>query len=138
MSVLVDTTVWSEALRRRVTRPASTTRELSALIDEDRVVVIGAVRQELLSGLRTADQFRRLRDRLRAFPDVDLDHVDYENAASCFNECRGRGVQGANTDFLLCAAAIRRAWSIFTADGDFAHYRRVIGIRLHPVRRAFA
>ncbi|MBK6519836.1 MAG: PIN domain-containing protein [Polyangiaceae bacterium] len=134
MSVIVDTSVWSLALRRRLDKRDKPKQELIALIDEDRVVMLGVIRQELLSGVRSSQQFRTLRDRLRAFPDVEVDHIDYENAASCFNECRAKGVQGSNTDFLLCALALRRDLAIFTTGGDFPHYGRVLGIKLHEVR----
>jgi predicted nucleic acid-binding protein len=96
--------------------------------------MLGAVRQELLSGIRGSAQFRRLRDRLRAFPDVALEEGDYEHAASCFNQCRSRGVQGSNTDFLLCAAALRRSAAVFTVDDDFVHYARVLHVKLHQLR----
>ncbi len=138
MSTIVDTTVWSVALRRTGTPSGATVRELTALINEGRIVMVGAIRQELLSGIRAAAQFSRVRDHLRAFEDLELDHIDYENAAACLNECRTKGIQGADTDFLLCAASLRRDLPIFTEDRDFPHYQRVLGIRLHGVRAAFA
>jgi hypothetical protein len=108
--------------------------ELAELIHEGRVVMMGPVRQELLSGIKTHAQFELLRERLRAFPDVALDHFDYEEAASCFNQCRAKGIQGSNTDFLICAVAIRRDLPIFTTDVDLKHFGGVLPIRLHEVR----
>lgn len=72
MNVLVDTSVWSLVLRRRVPDDSALERELTALIQEGRVMMIGAIRQELLSGVRGEVQFRKLRDRLRAFKDICL------------------------------------------------------------------
>jgi predicted nucleic acid-binding protein len=46
-----------------------------------------------------------LRNNLRAFPNLPLDVEDYELAAEYFNICRRNGIQGANTDFLICATA---------------------------------
>lgn len=138
MNVIVDTTAWSAALRREAGPPGATARELGALISEGRVELLGAVRQEVLSGVRVREQFRKLRDRLRAFEDLAVSRVDYENAGACFNECRGRGVQGSNTDFLLCALALRRDLPIFTEDRDFPHYQRVLGVKLHVVRPELA
>jgi predicted nucleic acid-binding protein len=134
VNVLVDTSVWSLALRRDTPRETPVETELVELIAEGRVLMLGAVRQELLSGIRGSAQFRRLRDHLRAFPNVALDEADYEDAASCFNQCRSRGVQGSNTDFLLCAAALRRGAAVFTVDDDFARYARVLHVRLHVLR----
>lgn len=113
-------------------------RELITLIQEGRVVMLGAIRQELLSGVRGKAQFQKLRDRLRAFEDLSLDHLDYENAGACFNECRARGVQGGSTDLLVCAAALRRDLAILSEDHDFQHYRRVLGVKLHAVRPRLA
>ena len=79
-----------------------------------------------------------LRDHLRAFPDVELDPGDYEEAASFFNRCRARGVQGSNTDFLICAAAARRQLGILTTDADFRHFAKLLPIRLHAPRATSA
>jgi predicted nucleic acid-binding protein len=134
MNVLVDTSVWSLAFRRDAPRGTATEGELRELIGEGRVLMIGAIRQELLSGIRTAEQFKKLRERLRAFPDLFLDEADDEEAASCFNRCRSRGVQGSNTDFLMCAVALRRGAAVLTTDGDFARFARVLQVKLHRPR----
>jgi predicted nucleic acid-binding protein len=131
MSVLVDTSVWSLAFRRRdpVSHPA--VAELRGLIWETRACLIGPVRQELLSGIREPSQFQKLRQHLGAFPDLGLSTPDYERAAEFFNLCRARGVQGSNTDFLLCAAAERHGVPILTTDGDFPIYARHLPIELY-------
>jgi predicted nucleic acid-binding protein len=134
MNVLVDTSVWSLSLRRGIPKDEPSVRELAALIEESRIVMIGAIRQELLSGVRTDAQFTRLRDGLRAFDDLALEIVDYEEAARCFNRCRQKGVQGSNTDFLLCAIARNRKLSLFTSDKDFDRFAKILGVQLHNVR----
>ncbi|MES1245207.1 MAG: PIN domain-containing protein [Acidobacteriota bacterium] len=136
MSVLVDTSVWSLALRRREPSPDGVVRELSELIREGRVHLIGPIRQEVLSGVREAAQFVSLRERLRAFPDMRLETVDHERAAELFNLCRRHGIQGSNTDFLLCAVAERHNLPILTTDGDFKIVSRHIPISLHQPRLA--
>lgn len=134
MNVLVDTSVWSLALRRAKRVDAPSTRELAELIGEGRVVLLGAVRQELLSGIKTQAQFELLREHLRSFPDVELETADYEEAASAFNECRAKGIQGSNTDFLLCAVALRRDLAVYTMDRDFHEFAKLIDITLHQAR----
>jgi hypothetical protein len=126
--------VWSLALRRRRPVDSRDVDELAELIREGRVVMLGAIRQEILSGLRTEPQFRRLRDLLRAFDDVPVTHLDYEEAARCFNRCRQRGVQCSNTDFLMCAAALVHSLALFTIDNDFRRYAAILGLRLHQAR----
>ncbi len=140
MNVLIDTSIWSLALRRK-------TRDLSAeqgaiverwgeLIREKRAVLVGAIRQELLSGIRDSKVFERLCEHLRPFEDVPLTCEDYEEAARCFNTCRRAGVTGSDVDFLLCAVALRRRLEIFTTDGDFQRYSLHLPLRLHRFRLA--
>lgn len=134
MNILVDTCVWSLALRRRRTTHAAEVSELTKLIREGRVSLLGVVRQELLSGLPDERQYLTLRDHLRAFPDVALEPADHEEAAAFFNRCRARGVQGSNTDFLICAVATRRKLGILTTDADFDHFAEFLPIHLHRAR----
>ena len=134
MRVLVDTSVWSLALRRARPAPAPVAQELAELVREGRTVIIGPIRQELLSGLKGNQQFQTLRDHLRAFPDLELETADFEEAAHVSNLCRSKGIQGSNTDFLMCAVASRRDLSIFTTDSDFRAFRQVVALTLHEPR----
>ncbi len=90
--------------------------------------MIGSIRHELLSGISDKDKFERLRDKLEAFKDVQLNQEDYERAAEISNECRRNGIQGSLIDFLLCAVALIRGMSIFTTDKDFKNYKQVLSI----------
>lgn len=92
--------------------------------------MLGIIRQELLSGIRYTEQFMQLRNYLRAFSDLELTSEDYELAAEFFNICRKNGVQGSNTDFLICAIAHRRNHSILTTDKDFENFRSHIPVVL--------
>jgi len=131
MNVLVDSSVWSLALRRNTQNDAiAIVNILRDLIADGRVVLLGPIRQEVLSGVRYTEQFDRLRDYLRAFPDLDIITEDYELAAEYFNTCRTKGIQGSNTDFLICAVAHRRGYSILTTDKDFENFRSHIPVVL--------
>jgi predicted nucleic acid-binding protein len=134
MNIVVDTSVWSLALRRQRPSRAAETLELAELIREGRAAILGPVRQELLSGVPHQRQYDTLRGYLRAFPDVALAPDDYEEAAAFFNRCRAKGVQGSNTDFLICAAAARRQLGILTTDADFVHFAKLLPIQLHSPR----
>jgi predicted nucleic acid-binding protein len=131
MNVLVDTSVWSLALRRRPGAVHPATTELADIIGDGRVAIIGPIRQELLSGIRHRADFDRLRDHLRDFPDTALLSVDFERAAEHFNACRARGIQGSNTDFLMCALAERTGFPILTTDEDFRTFAKVLPIQLY-------
>lgn len=131
MKVLVDTSVWSLALRRGSDSEPGPVRELRSLIADNRVQMIGPIRQEILSGIREEGQFKELEVRLSAFPDLPLAPEDHVSAARFFNLCRRKGVQGSNTDFLICAVAVRHRFAIFTTDKDFALYAKHLPIVLH-------
>jgi predicted nucleic acid-binding protein len=110
--ILIDTPIWSLALRRRK-------RDLDR--DEGRDVaewggsygrsagLLGPIRQELLSGVRNSPSWERLRVALRPFPDLPITTEDYERAAHFFNLCRQRGITGSAVDLLICAVSFRLA-----------------------------
>ena len=139
MQVLVDTSVWSLALRRATTAAAKAVADASQqavvsvlrdLIADGRASMLGAIRQELLSGIKSAELFGTLLAALKGFEDVALVQTDYELAAEFFNTCRIKGVLGSNTDFLICAAASARKLTILTTDQDFVRYGKHLPIDL--------
>ena len=140
MKILVDTSVWSLALRRTPgdlnPREQRLADHLTELIEDDRVVMIGPIRQELLSGIRSAAAFERLRQRLRAYDDEPLTAGDYESAAEMGNACRSAGIAGSAIDFLICALSRRRDLAIFTTDRDFARYAAALPVKLHALDTA--
>jgi hypothetical protein len=99
------------------------------------VRVIGLVRQELLSGIKSNEQYERLSLYLRAFPNELIDTLDYEEAAMAGNRCRAKGIVISIVDVLLCAVTVRRNWTIFTTDPDFSHYARVLPLAIHVPRK---
>ena len=139
MNVLVDTSVWSLALRRKTENLNATEKfivaELSELVREGRARLIGLVRQELLSGIKTTEHFEKLRLHLRSFPDESIDTLDHEEAAKAGNRCRGKGIVVSIVDVLLGAVAIKREWAIFTTDPDFTNYAKVLPISIHAPRK---
>ena len=131
MKVIVDTSVWSMALRRDTEGSPEPVQELSQLIHSHRVQMICPIRQEILSGIRIESQFKKLRKHLESFPDLPIITEDYVTAAQFFNHCRSKGIQGSNTDFLICAVAVRNKFSIYTTDKDFDLFSKNIQIDLH-------
>ena len=137
MNVFVDTSIWLLALRRRrkslSTQQRRIERELTDLITQGRVVLIGPVRQEVLSGLRDEQVFDRLREYLRFFDDEVLSFEDFEEAARGSNRCRAKGIAAPPVDMVSCAVAVRRDLAIFTTDVDFQQYAKHLPIHLHSL-----
>jgi predicted nucleic acid-binding protein len=136
VKIIVDTCIWSAALRSAKQGDSEVVEELRSLITDHRVRMIGPVRQEILSGIRDDSQFRGLSQRLASFPDLPILTEDYVTAAEYFNLCRGKGIQGSNTDFLICAVAVRNECAVFTEDGDFRRFAEHIPVVLHEAGSA--
>ena len=121
MKVLVDACAWSLMLRRRHRSSLNRNEQLihaalTEAIQTGRVVIIGPIRQEVLSGIKDGEQYEKLRAALSAFPDEPLTTAEYEEAARLFNLCRSRGFECGATDILVCAVAARMQCSILTYD----------------------
>ena len=130
-SVIVDTCIWSLALRRKTAENREITEELISLIKENRAKIIGVIRQEILSGYSDLARYKKLRNKLRAFPNEQIIDTDYESAAKYSNICRSKGIQGSHIDFLICAIAIRLKMKIYTSDKDFLYYSQHLPISLY-------
>jgi predicted nucleic acid-binding protein len=114
----------------RYKKTTEITHKLSELILASLVVLIGPVRQELLSGISRKDTFLELKTRLKAFNDFVITTFDHETAAEFYNICRRQGVQGSHTDFLICAIAHNNNLLIFTTDKDFDNFKKHLPIKL--------
>jgi predicted nucleic acid-binding protein len=134
LKVLVDTPIWSYALRKRNIKYQAEIRELTSLIRDQRALIIGPIRQEILSGYSDLKKFKKLREKLSFFENSPILDSDYESAAELSNKCRKRGVQGSQIDFLICAVAKRLNVPIFTTDKDFSNYRSIVSIKLYKIK----
>ena len=139
MKVLVDTSIWSLALRRKggPVKLNDEEKRLVALLVEairdGRVLMAGSVRQEVLSGIGTPEQFAEVKTRLDPFPDQPIASEDYIEAARLYNLCRRRGVECGAVDMLLCALAYRNEWTILARDGGIE--RSIAAIEAETGRR---
>lgn len=130
MKVLVDTPIWSYAFRSRKTEFTKQVNQLVELIKSNNVLIIGVIKQEILSGYSNESKFEKLEDKITAFENTQILDDDYIQAAKFSNTCRTKGVQGSPIDYLICAVAHRVGASIFTTDKDFYYYQKHIPIEL--------
>ncbi|MEA2601846.1 MAG: hypothetical protein QOF89_2838 [Acidobacteriota bacterium] len=135
MTVLVDTTIWSLALRRRAHQLSPEEKRLveewADLVNSGRAVLIGPVRQEVLSGIRSNEVFEDIHEKLSSFRYLENLPGDYVQAARFFNLCRSHGIAGSHIDMLICAMAYRYGVPIFTTDPDFSGYAKHLPIQLY-------
>jgi predicted nucleic acid-binding protein len=135
MYTLVDTSIWSLALRKKdkTKEDEDLISYFSDIIRDLRLVIIGPIRQEILSGISDLNRYKELRDKISIFEDYQIQTKEYELAAQYYNECRRNGIQGSHIDYLICAVAVSNQMKIFTLDKDFDNYKIIIPIELEKI-----
>jgi predicted nucleic acid-binding protein len=140
MTLLVDTSVWSLALRRDAEATEPEVQELKdALFGSDVVVTTGLVLQELLQGFAGqgfagAKAQTQIIERFAALPLLQPDRDDHIGAAALRNACRQAGVQIGTIDALLAQLAIRHDLTLLTTDKDFTHAAKHCALRVWPAK----
>ena len=125
MTLLVDTSVWSLALRRDAESPDPAVRHLKeALLGSEPVVTTGLVLQELLQGFAGPKARAQIVERFAALPLLQPDRQDHIDAAALRTACRQAGVQIGTIDSLLAQLCIRHDLTLLTTDQDFRHAAR--------------
>ncbi|HEY4330108.1 MAG TPA: PIN domain nuclease [Phycisphaerae bacterium] len=134
MDVLIDTTVWSLGLRRRRRdlNPAEVKVyfQWEYLLKQGDATLIGPIRQEVLSGIASIQEFTSLAARLDTIPDLPISQSTFVLAAEFFNLCRSHGTAAGSIDMTICAASREFDLPIFTTDPDFQFYARHLPIKL--------
>ena len=120
MSLLVDTSIWSLALRRDSPAPGREVRALVQAIESgETLLTTGLVLQELLQGFSGPKSREQILDRFSSIPLLVPDRDDHVRAAELRNHCRRSGVQVGTIDALLAQLCIRHDLIMLTADEDF-------------------
>jgi predicted nucleic acid-binding protein len=121
LSVFVDTSVWSLALRRDKPDITPELAELRrALRGHQPVFTTGLVMQELLQGFRGPRARDAIVNRFAALPFLRPERDDHVAAADLRNDCRRRGIQVGTIDALLARLCIRFELTMLTTDADLA------------------
>lgn len=120
MTILVDTSVWSLALRRDAEAAEPEVQALKdALQGDDVVVTTGLVLQELLQGFAGPKAQAQIVERFAALPLIQPDREDHIAAAGIRNTCRRAGIQIGTIDAVLAQLCIRNELTLLTTDKDF-------------------
>lgn len=131
MSLLVDTSVWSLAMRRDAPVSCLEVELLGKAIDSgEEIYSTGVILQELLQGFRKPKAFELTIKRFESIPMLVPDTSDYIDAADIRNRCRAKGVQIGTVDCLIAQLSLRFDLSLLTTDKDFMHMAKIIELRL--------
>lgn len=126
MNLLIDTSVWSLALRRdKQPATAEVSRLKVALDSGEEIFSTGIILQELLQGFNGPKFREQIVSHFAALPFIIPDNEDHLFAAEMHTACRRRGIQAGTIDFLLAALCARHSLVMLSADADF---RRIAAV----------
>jgi predicted nucleic acid-binding protein len=131
LSLFVDTSVWSLALRRDAPSQVAEVYVLvRALEAGEAVLTTGLVLQELLQGFSGPRNREQIVDRFAALPLLVPDRRDHVDAAELRNKCRRGGVQIGTIDALLAQLCLRHDLTMLATDKDFRSMARHCPLKL--------
>lgn len=130
MKVLVDTSVWSRALRVGATRGDPAATRLAGILGKADVVLTGLILQEVLQGFRKEAELRRVARHMETFSLLQLDREHYVAAARLRHACAAKGVTATTADCQIAAAAIQHRCALFAVDADFDAMAACVPLRL--------
>ncbi|MGH8496438.1 MAG: type II toxin-antitoxin system VapC family toxin [Gammaproteobacteria bacterium] len=135
MSLFVDTSVWSLALRRDApSQDAEVAALVRALEGGEQVITTGLVLQELLQGFSGPKARNQIVERFAALPLLVPDRQDHVEAAELRNRGRRSGVQIGTIDALIAQLCVRHALTVLTTDRDFARMSELTPLKVWRAR----
>lgn len=138
MSLFVDTSVWSLALRRDEPSGAPEVKALRQALEGGEIVVTtGLILQELLQGFAGPRARKNIIERFTALPLLVPDRQDPIDAAGLRNRCRRAGVQIGTIDALLAQLCVRHELTLLTTDRDFAGIASHCPLKLWQLERRY-
>ena len=133
---IIDTSVWSEALRRKKkTINSSDTIVRKIIENDDEIVILGIILQEILTGITDDKLFREIRNILDDFLYLEITKNDYIYASELNNKCRSKGITAGSIDFLIASIAIRSELELVTFDKDFYNISKYTDLKILDINR---
>jgi len=131
VGLLVDTSVWSLAMRRDEQPNSPELKVLIKALDSgEEIYSTGVILQELLQGFSGAKSADAIVERFGAIPMLIPDTADYIQAAELRNKSRRKGIQVGTIDALIAQLSLRYQLSLLTADKDFKHMSKAVKLKL--------
>ena len=128
MNVLVDTSVWSLALRRDAPPDIPEVHQLGRCLVNGTVYCTGLILQEMLQGFTKPKAHDQIVARFSALPLLVPDRDDHIQAAELRNTCRRKSVQVGTIDALLAQLCSRYELTMLTTDKDFVSIATVVDL----------
>jgi predicted nucleic acid-binding protein len=123
--ILVDTSAWIDFLTG--TR-SSHRRLLHTLLEEEQdLCLTEIIITEILQGIRSDSEYKKVRSFLKEFPIFSLDGLpSFLHAARIYRKCRKTGYTVRSTiDCLIAVVALENRIALLTKDKDFQSIAKV-------------
>lgn len=134
MNILVDTSVWSLALRRDHPPDCEAVSILkAALKDGEYVFTTGMILQELLQGFNGPKARQKIIEDFAQLPLIVPERRDHIDAADLKVKLRQKGIQAGTIDVLLTQLCLRHGLSLLSTDGDFVQIAKRVPLALIAV-----
>jgi len=130
--VLVDTSVWVDALRDPRSR---VTPGIEALLAGTvRLATTGLIVQEVLQGISVPADLARVGTLMRHVPCLGATRDTHMRAASLYRGLRRAGVTVPTVDVVIAQLAIDHGVPVWSLDRHFARIARASRLRLYTAR----
>jgi hypothetical protein len=131
MKIIVDTSVWSHALRRKQESTHAAVDQLKELLlAGESIFYLGVILTEILQAVSSDTVFRQIEKQFDSFDLIELSRNDYVCAAKLATRCRVKGIHAGTIDFLIASAAIEHDCWLHTVDTDFVHIAKICPLKL--------
>jgi predicted nucleic acid-binding protein len=117
--IVVDTSVWIDFFRGAISAKVA---QFVALVEEDAgIALTDVILTEILQGLRSDTDVRKVERRLAPFEVLRLESLDdFRRAAALYRIARRQGITVRRTlDCLIASVCIRNDSALLHADADF-------------------
>jgi len=128
--IVVDTSVWINFFRGTVTPAVE--RFVELVNDDAGIAITDVILTEILQGLRSEADLRRVERRLAPFEILRLESLDdFRRSAALYRVARRRGITVRRTlDCLIASVCIREEVALLHADADFDRLASCSALRL--------
>jgi len=131
LKFIIDTSVWSLALRKKGPSNHTSVKKLFQLLDEgEQIFITGTILQEILQAFKSEATVKKVANHLESVPLIVLDRDDYAKAASVHRRCASKGISVSTTDCQISQAAITNNCLLLSTDRDFEYIARHTPLKL--------
>lgn len=133
---LVDTSVLSEALRRKKNSINSSDTLVKKIIEQkDEIVLIGIILQEILTGISDKKLYLEIKEILSDFSYLEIKKEDYIFASEIRNLSKQNGITISSFDAIIASIAIHHKITLVSFDKDFKLISKLFDLKILDIEK---